>query len=352
MEVNDVRYIFDTSVLKKGDILLINTHNERMHLLMKSQYDHVALYAGDAFIMESDGGGVVLNHIFSYGFKEVDDAIVLRCKCDSELIREGVVFYARSTMGMEFGSLEARKVPKYEATEKPAESNRMFCSRLVALSYDKMGVNLVPNPNYCTPASFMDSDKLVRVYDALVPATDAVKQVFAIHSKARENAENVEMLVSMYGRMSEIYGADIQAMDQLIKTALQKPEKDDEAVIALYDTDFYKRRFEGRGLYCLNDRDAFYKKYDSLDRRMWFLLNQDSHLDNTYIPSITANVQTFSVLSSQHPNSKVVAFFRDFFKEQLNELMDYQVWVGTMLVETVENNPEGVKSIIKNEINR
>ena len=352
MEAKDVRYIFDTSVLKKGDILLINTYNERMHLLMKSQYDHVALYAGDAFIMESDGGGVVLNHIFSYGFKEVDDAIVLRCKSDSELIREGVVFYARSTMGMEFGSLEARKVPKYEATEKLAESNRMFCSRLVALSYYKMGVNLVTNPNYCTPASFMDSDKLVRVYDALVPATDAVKQVFAIHSKARENAENVEMLVSMYGRMSEIYGADIQAMDQLIITALQKPEKDDEAVIALYDTDFYKRRFEGRGLYCLNDRDAFYKKYDSLDRRMWFLLNQDSHLYNTYIPSITANVQTFSVLSSQHPNSKVVAFFRDFFKEQLNELMDYQVWVRTMLVETVENNPEGVKSIIKNEINR
>jgi hypothetical protein len=45
------------------DILLINTYNERMHLLMKSQYDHVALYAGDAFIMESDGGGVVLNHM-------------------------------------------------------------------------------------------------------------------------------------------------------------------------------------------------------------------------------------------------------------------------------------------------
>ena len=56
MEAKDVRYIFDTSVLKKGDILLINTYNERMHLLMKSQYDHVALYAGDAFIMESDGG--------------------------------------------------------------------------------------------------------------------------------------------------------------------------------------------------------------------------------------------------------------------------------------------------------
>jgi len=350
MEVNDVRYIFDTSVLKKGDILLINTYNKRMHQLMKSQYDHVALYAGDAFIMESDGGGVVLNHIFSYGFKNIEDAVVLRCVSDSEMIREGVVFYARSTMGMEFGSLEARKVPKYEATEKPAESNRMFCSRLVALSYDKMGVSLVPNPNYCTPASFMSSDKLVRVNDVLVPATDAAKQVFVIHSKARENAENVEMLVNMYGRMSEVYGADIQAMDQLIKTALQKPEKDDEAVTALCDTDFYKRRLVGREFYCLNDRDAFNKKYDSLDRRMWFLLNQDSHLDKTYIPSVATNVQSFSVLSSYYPNSKVVAFFRDFFKEQLNELMDYQVWVGTLLVEIVEKEPGGVKSIIESEI--
>ena len=42
-------------MLKKGDILLINTYNKRMQTRMKSSYDHVALYAGDAFIIESDG---------------------------------------------------------------------------------------------------------------------------------------------------------------------------------------------------------------------------------------------------------------------------------------------------------
>lgn len=350
MEKENIKFIFDTSVLKKGDILLINTYNERMHMRMKSQHDHVALYAGDAFILESDGGGVVLNHIFSYGFKDINDAVVLRCKSDSELIREGVVFYARCTMGMEFGSLEARKVPKYEATEKPAESNRMFCSRLVALSYDKMGVQLVQNPNYCTPASFLDSDILVRVNNALVPATDSVRQVYEIHSKAREKSENVEMLVGMFLKMSEIYGADIQTMNQLIKESLQNPEKDNEAVASLYETDFYKRRLEGRDLYCLNDSEAFNKKYDSIDRRMWFLLNQDSHLENTYIPSMSANVQTFSVLSTQYPNSKVVAFFRDFFKEQLNELMGYHVWVDALLIEMMEKEPEVVKCIIESEI--
>lgn len=351
MEIDDIKYVFNTSVLKKGDILLINTYDERVHRLMNSQYTHVALYAGDALIMESDGGGVVLNHIFSYGFKDINDAVVLRCKCESYLIREGVVFNARCTMGMEYGSLEARKVPKYAATEKLAESNRMFCSRLVALSYDKMGVHLVPNPNYCTPASFLDSDKLVQVDDALEPATDAVRQVFMIHSKSRENAENVEILVGMYARMSEIYGADIQAMDQLIKVALQKPGKDDEAVAAILETEFYKKRFDDRIIYCLNDKEAFYKKYDSLDRRFWFLLNQDSHLDKTYIPSISANVKTFSVLSSHFPNSKVVSFFRDFFKEQLNVLMEYQVWVETLLVEILEKDPEGVKKIIDREMN-
>ena len=138
-------------------------------------------------------------------------------------------------------------------------------------------------------------------------------------------------------------------MDQLIKTALLKPEKDEEAVAALYETDFYKRRHEGRNLYCLNDREAFYKKYDTLERRIWFLLNQDAHLENTYIPSINANMQTFSVLSSKYPESKVIVFFRDFFKEQLNELMDYHVWVSTLLIETMENEPERVKSILESD---
>ena len=94
----------------------------------------------------------------------------------------------------------------------------------------------------------MDSDKLVRVNDALVSATDAARKVYEIHSKTRENAKNVEMLVGMFLKMTEVYGIDIQAMDQLIKAALLKPEKDEEAVTALFETDFYKRRHEGRNL--------------------------------------------------------------------------------------------------------
>lgn len=314
MDREQIKYIFNPNVLKKGDILVINTYNERMQARMNGSYDHVALYAGDAFIMESDGGGVALNHLFSYGFQDLNDAVVLRSICDSDWIREGVIFCAKSIMGMEFGSMEAGRVPELADKEIPAISNnRMFCSRLVAQSYDKMGIQLVKNPNYCTPASFLESEALVRVENALMPATEDELGIVKIHTKARENAENVEMLVGLYQVMCKVYGEDIQAMDQLVWAALKHPEKDDEAVKAMYDTDFYKRRYEGREIFCLNNKEAFYEKYDTLDRRIWFLLNQRLHLDKTYLPSMSANVMTFTVLANRYPESKVIATLRDFF---------------------------------------
>lgn len=348
MDRGKIKYIFNPSVLKKGDILLINTYNERMHARMNSSYDHVALYAGDAFIMESDGGGVALNHLFSYGFQDLNDAVVLRSISDSEWIREGVIFCAKRIMGMEFGSMEAGRVPEFSDKAVPAISkNRMFCSRLVAQSYDKMGIQLVKNPDYCTPASFLESEALVRVEDALKPANEDDLGIVETHTKARENAENVEMLVGLYQVMSKVYSEDIQAMDQLVGAALKHPEKDDEAVNAMYDTDFYKRRHEGRDIFCLNNKAAFYAKYDTLDRRVWFLLNQQLHLDKTYIPSISANVMTFSVLVTRYPESKVIATLRDFFREEENELMDYHIWADSLLLDILENDPEGFRRVVK-----
>ena len=348
MEVEDIRYVFNTSVLKKGDILLINTYDERMHRLQNSQYDHAALYAGDASIIESDGGGVALNHIFSYGFKEKNDAVVLRCISNSEMIREGVVFYARTAMGMEFGSDEARRVLRYKGTDNLAKENKMFCSRLVALSYKKMGMELVQNSDYCQPSSFLGSEKLVRIENALLPASDDLKRIVLIHSKARENADNVEMLADMLQKISVVYGLDIQTMDQLVEAALLHPEKDDEVVEKLLLTDYYLKRLEGRNLYCLNDKEAFDKLYPTFDKKVWFLLNQDVHIEETYIPDISANVRVFSILAFQHPKSKVVAFFRDLFKEVLNEYTDYQIWVDSLLIEIMEKEPERFKKVIAN----
>lgn len=347
MEQDEIKYVFNTLALKKGDILLINTYDEQMHRLQKSQYDHAAIYAGDASIVESDGGGVALNHIFSYGFKDKEDAIVLRCITDSELIREGVVFYARTTMGMEFGPKEARKVLKYENTDNLAEeNNRMFCSRLVALSYAKMGIKLVSNPDYCPPASFLNSEKLFPVENALIPTNEELSRIVSIHSKARETAENVKILVDLLQRMSVVYGLDIQKMEQLINASIHHPEKDAEAIAQLLQTDYYQKRFDCRSFYYLNDKDTFNTDFPTLDKKVWFLLNQDKHLETSYIPYAAANVRMFSLLTEMYPDSNVIAFLRDLFKDVLDVYLECQIWVDTLLVEIIEGEPEKLKQII------
>ena len=120
---------------------------------------------------------------------------------------------------------------------------------------------------------------------------------------------------------------------------------EDEQVV---QTNYYLKRKEGRNLYCLNDKEAFDKLYPTLDKKVWFLLNQDNHLEKSWIPDISDNVRTFSMLALLYPNSKVVAFFRDLFKEVLNEYKDYQIWVDSLLIEIMEKEPEKFKQVIAN----
>ena len=67
MKREDIQYAFNTAKLQKGDILLINDYEESLRKKMGgAKYTHAALYMGDAFIMEANGYGVTMNHIFSY----------------------------------------------------------------------------------------------------------------------------------------------------------------------------------------------------------------------------------------------------------------------------------------------
>ena len=70
LKESQIKYVFNEPALQIGDILLMNTYHEGQRAKMKGcVYDHAAIYAGDAFLLEADGCGVMQNHIYSYGFK-------------------------------------------------------------------------------------------------------------------------------------------------------------------------------------------------------------------------------------------------------------------------------------------
>lgn len=98
----EIKYIFNPYVLIPGDILLMNTYEERLRDKMKCKYEHAAIYIGDAQIMESNGAHVVMSHIYSYAFKDFEHACVLRLKNCSPVTLSDVARNARKQMRREY----------------------------------------------------------------------------------------------------------------------------------------------------------------------------------------------------------------------------------------------------------
>ena len=81
----EIGYIFNPYVLLPGDILLMNTYEERLREKMGCKYEHAAIYVGDAYLMEANGAYDVMTHIYSYAFRNIEDACVLRVKSISPI---------------------------------------------------------------------------------------------------------------------------------------------------------------------------------------------------------------------------------------------------------------------------
>lgn len=225
MKREDIQYAFNTAKLQKGDILLINDYEESLRKKMGgAKYTHAALYMGDAFIMEANGYGVTMNHIFSYGFINDDDALVYRPKDVSEEIIENVIFCARIKMGNEFSLCEAFRTGSYKDTEEKQHEEKMFCSRLVAQSYERVGIKLVHNSDYCAPMDFMTSDKLELIPDALIPVdTEAWANLIEAKIKERECDENMIWFSELFEKIQKLYNnPNIQYFDQLVACRIKK----------------------------------------------------------------------------------------------------------------------------------
>jgi cell wall-associated NlpC family hydrolase len=102
----------------------------------------------DSFI-DSTSNGVQARNIQRELFDDDEEVSAFRLK-DSlavEIIAQ-VVDFARSEIGARYSMAEAAR--SVVGGPKP-RNNRQFCSRLVARAYNSVGVQLVPDHDYCSP---------------------------------------------------------------------------------------------------------------------------------------------------------------------------------------------------------
>ena len=106
-----------------------------------------------------------------------NDVKVLRLKnsIDKQKYKD-ICTFARSLVGSIFSKREIIEALKTNNPTKKAKTKKQFCSRLVAQAYNSVGINIVDNPDYCSPQNIYESASLQEV-------NNTVRIAFQKHKK-------------------------------------------------------------------------------------------------------------------------------------------------------------------------
>lgn len=256
--MGSINFVFDLTRLHPADIILIKT-DEELCARMKSDYNHALLYVGRGCYLDSDSPGVGAQNIQRLGFENMNDSVVLRLANPvSELLLEIMFVWARRIVGMEYSLREALLVEASREGNHPHD--RQFCTRYVAQAYQMLGVDIVANPNYCSPQDILNSDRLQRQGSCLRRVTPFDLKICNDQSDVINDQTiiNAEILKSA----RKILGIDVQTLESAIIELAKQPNKDAEMTdmltasgyLQLYDRLYSENKW-------LIDKDAFRQEY-------------------------------------------------------------------------------------------
>lgn len=321
----EIKYIFNPGMLLPGDILLMNTYEENLRDKMKCKYEHAALYLGDAYVVEANGLYVTTTHIYSYAFKEASHACVLRLKKYSMINLESIARSAREQLGRKYiNTLQFKSVRPNKESDIKDNSNRSFCSRLVAQSYEREGINLLPNADYCEPDDFLNASLLEEVKDAVIPFSDDMENVVMNNQRSREDSAMDSPNAELFSEMSELYKVDIQDIGQMLAASLSHLDLDETAINIIKKSRMFKHMEDvKRETPWLLDDDSFFEHYKcDMTSGLHFIYSQMIHYDNTIIQQYRMLSLQLANLSNQNSKSKLLAFMNEYIMKMVEEAIE------------------------------
>lgn len=317
----EIKYIFDPRFLLPGDILLMNTYEEKLRERMGCAYEHAAIYIGDAQIMEANGAHVKMSHLYSYAFREFDHACALRLKKFNPRIAELVARNSRIQMGREYvDTMQFRHVRAYKNSEEQDKSNRSFCSRLVAQSYAQEGIHLLPNSDYCEPDDFLKSDLLEPVKKAIMYINEDLLPVVISQQRLREECEIESPNAELFKRLSELYQEDIQDLTQALSPSFRRPELNEDAIEIIKASKMFKHMelVKNTSPWIMNDEE-FLDHYKCIDDALHFIYSNLQHYDHTIIPDYRELQLQMVRLAYYYPKNTLFIFMKDYITKMVDE---------------------------------
>lgn len=185
-------FILDLTKLQPFDIVLTRQKHARslfIRLFSWGKYSHALICLTPSSLIEATiEGRVFTENPQRLIFDNINDCIVLRPNCTITQSQQRIMEeFLRNQIGSYYSISGALKIPLLSKFNIFAKENGQFCSRLVAQAYQKIGVLLAKNPNYCTPHQIYKSNQLKLVENCVRVASKEDVALSNTPSQIKEN---------------------------------------------------------------------------------------------------------------------------------------------------------------------
>lgn len=259
----------DYSQLKSGDILLTTSlapESWSVRFGTNSEISHVMLYVAAASVIDSTGDGVHAGNLQKMFYEEKCAIYALRSRVSltAEQLRT-VIAYARAETGAQYSVIEAVRALKAPRSEG---SSKQFCSRFVARAYAAAGIQLVENPDFCTPQQIKESPFLSQL---LSPAVSVSDEEYHSLKAQLSGIEGMKRVTNDFLEKVRKLSSNIQSINDAFQFLAQNWEADETVLDALDSSgylDYWCEQFERfPWRYKLYVMEA-YSKDDSLEAKI------------------------------------------------------------------------------------
>jgi len=222
--------------LLPGDIILTATAGKTgnaIRLATKGSVSHAMICVQHGSIIDSTDAGVQAWNLHREFFSDEEDVYAFRLReplPPATMAR--LIDFARSEVGARYSKAEA--VRSVMGGPKP-RSAKQFCSRLVARAYASVGVQLVPDEDYCTPEDLRVSPLLIEltnITEAVTPEEVAVMVSRTNPLQRQADAQNAVLAVAR--RLDPT----VENFNDLARLVLEHPKWDVEIAQAYRESGY------------------------------------------------------------------------------------------------------------------
>ena len=223
-------------VLRPGDIILV-TQSTKMsasiRLATMSDISHAMVYVEDRSVIDARPGGVRSSNTQRLFLEAARPVHALRLRTAPTAAQLNVIERElRGKIGTRYSETQAALtlVPA-----KLAADRQQFCSRLVAQAYAEAGINLVRNPDFCSPGSLKRSKLLKPIADATVPLAP---EEIAFFESREDIPELMHKATNSLLNGARAFDPKIEDFDDLNHFVAAHPEHDETMCRILEDSGY------------------------------------------------------------------------------------------------------------------